>query len=232
MKLVADNIYQIGLGPVNAFLLEHDGLTLIDTGLPGKTDQVLSEIVKGGKDPSNIKRIILTHLHGDHTGNAAAIKKKLNVPVFAHRIDAELIEKGISSRPMILTPGLINWLLFHLVLSKNRTTLEPLAIEEPLEDNDIIPVAGGIQVIHTPGHSAGHIALLVKESGFLIAGDICSNVFGNLNYTPLYEDRSLGRESILKAAAFDFNKAVFGHGNPLLTNANKQLHDHFLSELK
>ncbi len=227
MKQITPNLYHINLGNVNAFVIEDDGLTLIDTGLPGKTDKIFTAIKDAGKNPVDIKRIILTHLHTDHAGNAAEIKQRLNIPVFAHRIDAELIEKGIAGRPANLTPGVINWLLYNLVIKKAGRMILPVVVEEKLEDNDLVPVAGGIQVIHTPGHSAGHIALLLKSEGVLIAGDICANVFGNLAFTPLYEDIVLGKGSILKASAFSFDKAVFGHGSELLWKANKKLEEKF-----
>lgn len=227
MKQISSSLRQINLGNVNAFVIEDNGLTLIDTGLPGNTDKIFSAIEDAGKKPEDIKRIILTHLHTDHAGNAAEIKKRLNIPVFAHKLDAELIEKGIAGRPTKLTPGIVNWLLYNLVIKKAGRVIAPVMVDEKLEDNDVIPVAGGIQIIHTPGHSAGHIALLMKNEGILIAGDICANVFGNLAFTPLYEDISIGKQSILKAADFSFDNAVFGHGNELLNNANEKLKEKF-----
>lgn len=227
MKQITDNIYQIGLGAVNAFLIEDNGLTLIDTGLPGSTDKIFTAIKKTGKNPAHIKRIILTHCHTDHAGNAAEIKKRLNIPVFAHSVDVEVIEQGIGGRPMKLTPGIINWMVYHLVIKKAGNIIAPLTVEEKLKDNDIIPVAGGIQVIHTPGHSAGHIALLVKEQGVLIAADICAN-FGKLAYSTLYEDIVIGKQSILKTTNFSFDKALFGHGSPLLSNACMRIKDRFI----
>lgn len=227
MKQITNNIYQIALGAVNAFLIEDNGLTLIDTGLPGSTDKIFTAIKKAGKSPDNIKRVILTHCHTDHAGNAAEIKRLLNVPVFAHSIDAALMEQGIGGRPMKLTPGIINWIVYHLIIKKAGNTIAPFAVEEKLKDNDIIPVAGGIQVIHTPGHSAGHIALLVKEQGVLIAADICAN-FGSLAYSTLYEDMVTGKQSILKTTSFSFDKALFGHGSPLLSNASMKIKDRFI----
>ena len=88
-------------------------------------------------------------------------------------------------------------------------------------DNDVLQVAGGLQVIHTPGHSAGHISLLLRSDGILIAGDICANVAG-LALSTVYEDMCIGVQSILKVAALEFDKAVFGHGKPVMTAANKK----------
>lgn len=77
-------------------------------------------------------------------------------------------------------------------------------------------------MLHTPGHSAGHVALLLQKEGVLVAGDFCANIAG-LDLSTVYEDRSLGIDSVLAVAKLDFDKAVFGHGNPLKAQANQQL---------
>ena len=229
MKKITNNIYQISLGAVNTFIIEDNGLTLIDTGTANSADKIFAAIIKGGKDPHDIKRIILTHCHPDHTGSAAEIKKRLNIPVFAHYVDALLIEKGIGMRkPMYLSPGFINLIVYNLFIKKAPGTLDALKADELLKDNDVIPVGGGIEVIHTPGHCAGHIALLVKNEGVLIAGDICANAAG-LGISTINEDTDLSIKSILKAASFNFDKAVFGHGGPLKNDADKKLNKKFIN---
>jgi len=227
MKQITDKIYQISLGAVNAFVIDDDGLTLVDTGIPGSLDKIALSLTAQGKKLSDIKRIILTHCHPDHAGSAAAIVSKINVPVLAHQLDADLIEKGIGHRAgETLSPGVMNWLLYYLFIKKAPRDIMPVHINQRLNDNDVIDIAGGIQVIHTPGHTAGHISLLVRSEGVLIAGDICGHLLG-LSYSPLYEDRVAGHNSILKAAGFDFDKAVFGHGEALEKGANKALNNRF-----
>jgi glyoxylase-like metal-dependent hydrolase (beta-lactamase superfamily II) len=226
MKKITNRLYQISLGAVNAFLIEDDGLTLVDTGLPGSTAKIFTALREDGKNPADIKRIILTHLHADHSGNAADIKRQTNARVYAHHTDAPLLEQGISGRPLTLTPGLVNKLIYQLVIKGPSTAVAPVAVEEKLSDGDVIPLLGGIQVVHTPGHSAGHVALLLPSEGVLIAADLCSHVVG-LAYSTLYEDQALGRQSILKASHLSFDTAVFGHGRPLRGQANQQLRAKF-----
>ena len=226
MKQITNRLYQLSLGAVNAFVMEDDGLTLVDTGLPGSTDQLFAALHQAGKNPADIKRIILTHLHADHSGNAAAIQRQTGARVYAHHTDAQLLEQGVSGRPLTLTPGLLNQLIYKVVIKGPLTSVEPVAVDEKLSDGDVIPLLGGIQVVHTPGHSAGHVALLLPSEGMLIAADMCSHVLG-LAYSTLYEDQALGRQSILKAAALSFDTAVFGHGRPLRGQANAQLRAKF-----
>jgi glyoxylase-like metal-dependent hydrolase (beta-lactamase superfamily II) len=146
--------------------------------------------------------------------------------VYAHHTDAPLLEQGISGRPLTLTPGLVNKLIYQLVIKGPINTVAPVVVEEKLRDGDVIPLLGGIQVVHTPGHSAGHVALLLPSEGVLLAADLCSHVLG-LAYSTLYEDQALGRQSILKASALSFDTAVFGHGRPLHGQANEQLRAKF-----
>lgn len=226
MQQITNRLYQISLGAVNVFVIEDDGLTLVDTGLPGSTDQIFAALRKAGKNPADIQRIILTHLHADHSGSAADIQRQTNARIYAHHTDAPLLEQGISSRPLTLTPGLVNKLIYRFIIKGPITTVAPVTVDEQLRDGDVIPLLGGMGVVHTPGHSAGHVALLLPSEGVLIAADLCSHALG-LAYSTLYEDQAVGRQSILKAAALSFDTAVFGHGRPLRGHANEQLRAKF-----
>lgn len=227
MQQITNNIFQISLGSVNTFLIEDNGFTLVDTGTKNNADKIFRTMEKAGKNPHNIKQVVLTHCHADHAGSAAEIKRRLGIPVWAHNMDASLIEKGIAARmPMQLTPDIINWFIYNIFVKPAGTTIEAVKVDEQLKDNDILPVAGGVQVIHTPGHSAGHIVLLVKNEGVLIAGDLCAHV-GGLAVSTVNEDRALSIQSILKAASFNFNTAVFGHGSTLRVSANAKLMQKF-----
>ena len=227
MRKITDHVYQITLGAVNAFVIEDDGLTLVDTRYKGSADKIFNAIKKGGKDPKDIRRIILTHLHLDHAGSAAEIKRRLNVPVMAHEEDAKEIEKGIAGRKSrVVSPGGFNWLMFQLLIKGTPVVIEPTQVDRRLQDGDELPFAGGIQVIHTPGHTAGHIALWVRADNLVIAGDICANIFG-LALSVVYEDTDIGLQSLRKVAALDFDKAVFGHGGPIHRGANLKLRKKF-----
>lgn len=123
---------------------------------------------------------------------------------------------------MHLTPGVVNRLIYNIFIKRAGNTIEAVKVDERLKDTDVLPIACGVEVIHTPGHCPGHIALLVKNEGVLIAGDICAHV-GSLGVSTVNEDRPLSIKSILKVASFEFDTAVFGHGIPLKTSANTKL---------
>ena len=128
----------------------------------------------------------------------------------------EQLSRLASSRSSSISPS----------IKRGGTAYESFAIDELLSDGETLPIAPDLRVLHTPGHSAGHVALLLQQEGLLIADDICSNVMG-LDYSILNEDRLLARQSILRAAEASFDRAVFGHGKPLEKQANQLLKEHF-----
>ncbi|MES2765556.1 MAG: MBL fold metallo-hydrolase [Bacteroidota bacterium] len=227
MQKITDNLYQINLGPVNVFVIEDNGLTLIDSGHKGSTDKIFGAIRKAGKNVNDIKQLILTHSHPDHAGSAAEIKRRLKIPVLAHKADAELMKKGIAGRlPHNVSTDIANRIIFHLFIKNSENKIEALEVDTKLEGNEVLPIAGGLQVVHTPGHSAGHIALFLKKQDLLIAGDICAHMMW-LGFSTVYEDRTLGIKSILKAADLGFESAVFGHGRPIKHSAAKKMREKF-----
>jgi len=229
MRAITPHLFQISLGAVNCFIIDDgpSGLVLVDTGYEGKTGKIFSAIEASGRSPQDIRRIILTHTHPDHGGGAAEIVRQTGAKVIAHREDAQLAEQGIAGRlPHVLSPGIINWIIFNLFIKKSPNAIPRIKVDEQIEDAAMLPIAGGIRVIHTPGHSAGHIALHLLADDVLIAGDICANMSG-LGLSTVYEDRELGIRSVRKAAEHQFSKAVFGHGKPLMADASKLLLQRF-----
>ena len=229
MKRISNNIYQVSLGRENVFVIEDDGLTLVDTGRPGSAGKIFSTIKQAGKNPNDIKQIILTHAHPDHSGSAEAIKRMLDVPVWAHREDAKIMRYGIAFRKEIcLTPGLKNWLIYELAIKRAGISIEPVSVDIALNDQDLLPLMGGVRVIHTPGHTRGHISLLAENEGVLIAGDLLSNTTG-LGLSVIYENMAEGISSILKVTDLDFDKMVFGHGSPILKDAGSIMRQAFVN---
>ncbi|WP_229379731.1 MBL fold metallo-hydrolase [Fibrella forsythiae] len=225
MQQITASLYQISLGVVNVFVIKDtkNGLTLIDTGYKGSSEKIVSAIRKAGEDPLTIRQIILTHCHPDHAGSAAAFNAEWGIPVWAYYQDVPLLAKGSAGEvPIHLSPGVINWFIYHLFIKRGSSAIDPVIVDRSLTSKEVLPIAGGLQVLHTPGHSSGHIALLLQQERVLIAGDLCANVAG-LDFSTVYEDRRLGVQSILEVARLDVEKAVFGHGKLLAPRANEKL---------
>ena len=86
-------------------------------------------------------------------------------------------------------------------------------------DGDMVD---GLEIIETPGHTAGHISVLDRTGGFLITGDALNGENGGVvGPNPGFsENIELANESVIKLAGFDYEVALFGHGEPVLAGAS------------
>jgi len=224
MKSVIKGVHVVPMGAANAFLIESDdGLTLIDAGFPGKEAAVFGVIRELGRSRDQLNHLIFTHGHPDHIGSAAAIVRETGARTYMHPLDIPIAESGGPFRPMRPAPGLLRQLLCRLFFDPDER-LAPVAIDAPLTAGDILPIAGGIEVIHTPGHCAGQVALLWRPGRMLFVGDVCTNVMG-LGDPIGFESVEEGRASQRKLASLSFDAVGFGHGAPIAGNASMQFHN-------
>jgi glyoxylase-like metal-dependent hydrolase (beta-lactamase superfamily II) len=220
IQSILPGLYCIPTGQVNAFLLEDENdLVLIDTGNLGSEATILAALAEIQRKPTDIQAILLTHLHPDHTGSLGALKQICRARAWMHPQDAAQIRLGAYRRAYHPAPGLFPWLIYNLFIKNSRASFPALEIEEELSDQQLLPFAGGLQVIHAPGHTAGHVLFYWKQQGgVLIAADLITNSFG-LGWAPIYEDFQQNLISLEKVTRLDFSCAVFSHGKPLLQNA-------------
>ena len=233
---IAEGLWQIGLGPVNAFLLDsldsardkQGELTLIDTGVAKSEEKIVAAIESIGRKATDLKHIIVTHCHPDHSGSLAAMKRKTGAVAYMHRDDAAMVRRGEGKRPMTAAPGLMRKVFFTLFVSFSSGKIEPAVIDREIDDGTELPIAGGLKAIHVPGHCAGQLAFLWPRGRVLFAADACSNMMG-LGYSLGYEDFALGQRALSKLVAFDFDAAVFGHGAPITSGAAQKFRQTFAS---
>lgn len=219
LKQITDNLYEISLKGVNAHLITlSDELILIDTGSAGDEQKIATALAEIGCDLADLTHIIVTHCHPDHAGSLAALQAQTNAMTIMHPIDAALVQNGIAMRPLTPPPGLLAKLLFRIFIAPAPHTITPARIDQTVEDDDVLSLAGGLRVIHAPGHSAGQIVLLWEKLGILFVGDAVMNL-PRLSYSLGYEDFELGRQTAAHLASFNFDIACFGHGKPLLGSA-------------
>jgi glyoxylase-like metal-dependent hydrolase (beta-lactamase superfamily II) len=184
--LVTENIYQLngmpgmGVWGANVFLLVDKDLTLIDTGFKGRAAGIMAQIKKLGYSVSDVAHIIVTHHHIDHVGSLAELKRATGAKVVAHEADSPYINGTLPQ------PGPVK----HNTLSKALTPLyklwahAPVAVDIIVDDEDELPVLGGIKVVHTPGHTPGSISLLLKKEKLAIVGDLMSRGKRIRKYVP------------------------------------------------
>ncbi len=215
----ARGLYAIPLGVVNAFLLIDDDLTLIDTGYSGNAEKILRFVDQLGHGPGDIRRIVLTHAHPDHIGSAFALKTATQAEIIAHRADAPLIAQGHGFRPLKSPPDLLTATMLPFFFRPTMKT-QGVVVDTTLSGGEeLIP---GLRVIHTPGHTAGHISLLwERHGGVLFVGDACVNLLG-LEWGVGYEDVAVGRHSLEILSQKGFEMACFGHGPTIRRGASEK----------
>ncbi len=223
---VTDRIIQIGgrwgngfLG-ANVFFLLDSKLTIVDTGFKGRAMQILKEARLHGYRASDITNIIITHHHADHMGSLAELKKLSGARVIAHSADAPYID-GTQPQPGPSRPA---WLGKALSPCPGLWGCAPSGVDIPVNDNDELPILGGIKVLHTPGHTPGSISLYLKQEKALIVGDLLANRFGlSLPSRMFTVDLAQEIESIKRILSLDFEVVCFGHGPPLTQNAHESI---------
>ena len=205
---------------VNGFLVNADELTLVDTGTPGAASKVLDAIRDVGRSPSDVRRIVLTHRHSDHSGNAAELAEITGADVHVAPADAPFITEGRKqSAPQSATP--LGKAMVPYVKVVLPWQVAPVAAHSDLVDGASV---GPFRVIETPGHTPGHVSLLWEDRGILFAGDAAAHLTA-VGPHPAADDPGLARQSFRKLAGLEFDSACFGHGRAIRSRAADAFRD-------
>ena len=158
--------------PVGHAYLWHDpdGLTLIDTGLPGSAPLIAGAIRQTGHQPADLRRLVLTHFHADHIGSAADIAGWGEVEVLAHHADAPFIRAGAAGP----APDLTNWerpVYDQIMRQIPVQPVLPPRIDRKLSDGDELSFGDGAVAVAVPGHTPGSIAIHLPSHRVLFTGD-------------------------------------------------------------
>lgn len=218
---LAEGVWRVPTAPadlVNSYLLADDdgSLTLVDAGLKNAPKAILAALAQLGRAPGDVQRILMTHAHSDHAGGLAGAKDATGGRVLAHEVEAPYLRTG--------TPPPTQNGLVRLLNRLPGGTFGPVAVEQTFTDGDVLPHAGGVTVVHTPGHSPGHCSFLLGDRGVLITGDAVFNVRG-LRYSPslFCSDVPLSRESAGRLDGLDYDVAAFTHGAEITSGAREAL---------
>lgn len=219
---VTPDLLRIEQRGVNVYLWTGaGGPTLIDTGLPGSVAQLVDELKALGVTPAALQRIIITHADLDHIGGLKVLKAQSPAPVSCHAAEAPYLR---GEKMKAANPSVIGYLSHPLmVFFQRRAELGVSDIAELVVEGHVYPE--GFTAIHSPGHSPGHMALLHKERGILIAGDALGNRNGKLSLPLAMATPSIGMaiESVHKLSRLSYETACFGHGPPIVGGASEAI---------
>jgi|tagenome__1003787_1003787.scaffolds.fasta_scaffold20848130_2 glyoxylase-like metal-dependent hydrolase (beta-lactamase superfamily II) len=197
------------------FLVEHRGvLSLIDTGTHGSAKRALAAIEKAGHKPEDVRQIVLTHCHGDHTGEAKALREATGAIVIAGAEDVPPIE---GKAPYPGPVGRISNRVFA-----NLSKFARLPVDHGVTDREHLE--GGLVALPSPGHTAGHIAVQAPDLDSIFVGDLVWHL-GPVrpSWEPLTQDVARNAESIREIAALGVDKVVVAHGSPITGDRLKDL---------
>ncbi len=218
-----------------ALLWDSDGATLVDTGIPGQLDAIRREIENAGVTFESVRRIILTHQDIDHIGGLPEIVRVRGgeIEILAHEEDKPYIE---GDKPLIkikMNRERMAQMMESLPESQRQqlkrifSTPPPGKVDRTLHDGEELPLHGGIEVIHTPGHTPGHLCLFVKKARLLIAGDELRVEEGELVgpsewATP---DMESANASLRKLIDYQIDYVLCYHGGFYGPNASEKIAD-------
>ena len=142
-KIIAPNPSFFTGDGTNTYLIGRKDITLIDPG-PNISKHIDEIIIEG---ENNIKRILVTHSHKDHSSAARPLADKLNIPLMGMKAKNNYLNNDVTFYP-----------------------------NKELKDGDLMHTNEySIQVIHTPGHASNHLSFLIKNEDCLIVGDHLMN---------------------------------------------------------
>jgi glyoxylase-like metal-dependent hydrolase (beta-lactamase superfamily II) len=139
---------------------------LIDTGLFGDAGRIRRLVGRLGLEPAAIQAVLLTHGHLDHAGNAAWVKAWSGARIFAHPAEQLHLDAAFPYQ------GVNRWCGRLEAVGRRLSGYRRVAIDQPLQDGQVLPFWGGLRVVHLPGHTAGHCGFFSERHGLLFSGDL------------------------------------------------------------
>jgi glyoxylase-like metal-dependent hydrolase (beta-lactamase superfamily II) len=204
MHKIAEGLWQLAGFPPNLFNVYLAGDILIDAATRWAAPRIFRQVRS-----RTAREVALTHCHPDHQGSAAALCKRLGVPLACHRDDQAAAEGHEPMMPQ-------HWML---KVSNRLWGGPPYPVGNLLQEGDQV---GEFRVIHAPGHTPGHVIFFRDTDRVVVGGDVLFNLNPSTGLPGLHEppepfstDPAENRRSIKKLLALRPKIVCFGHGPPL-----------------
>ena len=209
---------------------DNDNVILVDTGIPDSLPEIQDVTKKVGVPFERLNNIIVTHQDIDHVGGIKGIINEIpQIKVLAHEADKPYIQG--EKKWIRLNTNFMNRINNLPVEEKdnilNLFENSNVKIDVTLTDGQKLECCGGIIVIHTPGHTPGHICLYHIQSKTMIVGDTLNIVDGQLTSpnpdSMNVEDARMAAESLKKFLDYDIENMITYHGGLFNNNPNQKI---------
>lgn len=214
---------------------DKETVILVDAGVPSQLTEIRRVMDRVGAQFSRLSKVIITHQDLDHISGLPELlmTTEHRVEVMAHKEERPYIQ---GEKPLIKFDPVQMAKRLEALPEEQRKQMEKVFeaskkikanVDKTVEDGEVLPYCGGITVIHTPGHTPGHICLYLNQSKALVAGDALNVIEGQLvGPNPEHAaDIEMARKSLEKLTQYDIETAICYHGGVFKENVNQRLLD-------
>ena len=205
-----------GGGVVNLYLLRGERTAIIDSGVLGTPATHLAPALRTlGLELGDVEFVLNTHGHMDHLGGNAEMKEA-GADIALHRQDAD---RARSNQVHIerSAEGLRTLGLEHLLPDREAFLLRMLGrevgVDRVLEDGDTVDLGADIrlEVVHTPGHTAGSVCYWWESAGLLLTGDAVQARGGRRGGLPVIEEAGSYAASLARVESIRPRTMLMAH---------------------